>query len=557
MGDTTREVLRHLCREIGPRPPGSAAEARAADWLCRKLVSLGLEAGIEEFESPSHAAASARLTIDGKAGEITCLPVLFSRAGASAGRLVFLDRETAARDSLAGMIGIYAPSIENGILTRNREVAEFEKKGLGALVVISPHFERLDTKIIRHPQLNRMPVVTVSFRDATRLLGRVGGEASVEVFPGEPGDGRSRNVVARIPGRPGDGRWLFAGAHYDTAPFCEGALDNAGGTAALIGAAEILAREKLPADIYLVAFGSEEYGALDGTGRGPWDFLGRRESMIENCLGYLNLDNLGNRPADPRVLIGGPAAFREIILGAPTAIAYRHAGKNPAVTADFGPAEMHGIPYAWFKDNVFSVALHTPQDTLELIDPEIPATCARDIASVIRVLAEKGRPWPVIREKGVTVRQARHADIPAMKEITSAAFGPVSTARMQEDFFGEKLGGRSWDHYKNREVENYCRNHVYRVVVAECDGRVVGYGTCLFDAEKGIAQIGNNAVHPAYQGRGIGKLIQSEVGRRLVAEGYDRFTVMTLSNDIAAQRIYEKLGYRKYIESWHYLRKGK
>ena len=38
-------------------------------------------------------------------------------------------------------------------------------------------------------------------------------------------------------------------------------------------------------------------------------------------------------------------------------------------------------------------------------------------------------------------------------------------------------------------------------------------------------------------------------------EGYTRFEVDTLSIDLPAQRMYERQGYRRYAESYRYLRK--
>ena len=38
------------------------------------------------------------------------------------------------------------------------------------------------------------------------------------------------------------------------------------------------------------------------------------------------------------------------------------------------------------------------------------------------------------------------------------------------------------------------------------------------------------------------------------AEGFTRFQVTTLSVDRPAQAVYEKLGYRRFAESFHYLR---
>ena len=135
------------------------------------------------------------------------------------------------------------------------------------------------------------------------------------------------------------------------------------------------------------------------------------------------------------------------------------------------------------------------------------------------------------------------------------AFGPMSLARMQQDFFGQRLGSKEWHEYKNRGVEQFCRENIYHVIVAEVDNKVVGYATYILDKERGIASIGNNAVHPEYQGKGIGGSMQKEVKRRMLEEGYSRFAVDTLAVDLPARKIYERLGYKKYAETYYYLKK--
>ncbi len=127
---------------------------------------------------------------------------------------------------------------------------------------------------------------------------------------------------------------------------------------------------------------------------------------------------------------------------------------------------------------------------------------------------------------------------------------------MQQEFFGEVLGGREWHERKCAEVEEGCADAMLQTVVAEVAGRVAGYATYIFDEDRGVAVIGNNAVLPDFQGRGIGKRLQAEVDRRMRAEGYTRFEVDTLSIDLAAQHVYERQGYQRYAESVRYLRKG-
>lgn len=50
--------VRHLVKDIGPRPPGSPAEARASRFIERELKSLDLEVEIQRFHTPATTAWS-------------------------------------------------------------------------------------------------------------------------------------------------------------------------------------------------------------------------------------------------------------------------------------------------------------------------------------------------------------------------------------------------------------------------------------------------------------------------------------------------------------------
>jgi ribosomal protein S18 acetylase RimI-like enzyme len=163
--------------------------------------------------------------------------------------------------------------------------------------------------------------------------------------------------------------------------------------------------------------------------------------------------------------------------------------------------------------------------------------------------------FPTIVDGGRTVRQARFADIPAIQEITRQAFEPVSLDRVAEKFFGEELGGKKWFEYKNAAVKAQCERNIYQVIVCEIDGDVAGYATMGLDFQRGVAMIGNNAVLPEHQGKGIGKAMQKEIKRRMIESGFSKFKVSTLENDIAAKKMYEKLGFEKIVSGCNFLKK--
>ena len=84
------------------------------------------------------------------------------------------------------------------------------------------------------------------------------------------------------------------------------------------------------------------------------------------------------------------------------------------------------------------------------------------------------------------------------------------------------------------------------------DGRVIGYATFYWAPEDRIGEVGNNAVLPAFRGRGIGLALIAETIRIMREWGAEILRVTTFEHDHPARRIYEKLGFREIARSIHF-----
>jgi len=143
------------------------------------------------------------------------------------------------------------------------------------------------------------------------------------------------------------------------------------------------------------------------------------------------------------------------------------------------------------------------------------------------------------------IRNARAADLDRIYEITCLSFGPYSRAKLREDRYGV-VDGVGWEQRKGTSVRDACERNLDLVLVAEEDGRIVGYYTYGLDREIGIAEIKGNAVDPAYQGRGIGtRLSQATLGRIRTSKAVDILFVWTIVRDKPARRVYEKMGFKE------------
>ncbi|OGV39626.1 MAG: hypothetical protein A2020_02870 [Lentisphaerae bacterium GWF2_45_14] len=553
--ENLKSTVYDLSEKIGCRPPGSWKELEAAQYLKGRLAEFGVEGLIESFPSASHLAEKSVISVCGKTFD--SMPSQFSAPGNISGNIFFLGHENnktfSQEENLSGKIGLLMPSASLSIPEKIDYLLALESQGIEALIVVSPYMDTIQPKSVRYPEIKSLPIAVVSWRTGVELARLNGHNARLEVIHEDKKRSESVNLTVGIAGK--SKKWITVSAHMDSAAGCPGALDNAGGSAMLLELVRHFKGMDLRNTVYFVFTGSEEYGMQDMCGAGSEAFYRSREGDIENCVAHIEIDDIGNFLGMPEIDWAGPDAFLKKVRMAAENTSYLFNRKN-LPSCDHGAAIKRGIPYMWLTDALFERPVyHSPEDNIDFFDFEKAASYFQFLSKAVESLASSEIFYPYVREGNLLIRPARFSDLSSIFEINKQAFGPVSMARMAEDFFGEKLGDKNWYDYKGADVANQCRSNIYQIIVCEVATRVVAYATASYDFAKGIAEIGNNAVDPDFQGRGIGKAMQKEIARRMDEEGFTKLKVSTLSVDIPAQKIYEKLGYVKYCENINYLKK--
>jgi len=153
------------------------------------------------------------------------------------------------------------------------------------------------------------------------------------------------------------------------------------------------------------------------------------------------------------------------------------------------------------------------------------------------------------------LRNYKASDAARIEEIVKKAWVDATLAKTMEDMYGPR-GGKPWWHYKLAPVLALGRTHPERLIVAEYDGKVAGYAMFVLNNETRIGQVQDNAVDPAFAGKGIGSAMHRQVLKALKKAGMEVAKVGTGTSDAfaAARRLYEKHGFKEVFVQKTYLR---
>jgi len=129
------------------------------------------------------------------------------------------------------------------------------------------------------------------------------------------------------------------------------------------------------------------------------------------------------------------------------------------------------------------------------------------------------------------------------------------------EMMGDDLFARlypDWRENKAGHIRNALKVESHPgLAVAECDGEIVGFVTWYLHVhQRGIGEIGNNAVRPEHQGKGIAPRLYALALDEMRAAGMSHARVGTGLDPAhaPARRAYEKAGFNIGIPSVEYYR---
>ncbi len=415
--DLAWSVVESLTTEVGPRLAGSEAEARARAWGEVLGQSLSFDSvTVEPFTMPFWERGELEISITapydmalhgtalGGSGRSPILrpinsDVVYFRNvdaltavadGSLEGKIAFVDGDPlVATQTGAG----YGPANQR----RRIGWQHAERAGADAIVVRSvgsDHHRNPHTGMISSMDGDwaSIPVIAISNPDADHLrrLHNNGSPLAMHLraTPGWHGEVTSGNVVLDIVGSELPDEIVLIGGHLDSWDIGTGAVDDGAGIAITVAAAELIAQlpERPRRTIRVVMFGAEEVGLLGARAYAEQhaDELGNHVLATESDFGAgriwqfaSNVDEGANPAVD---------AIGRILL--PLGV-LRGGNDVPGGGPDIIPMAMQGVPTVRLnQDGMDYFDLHhTPDDTLDKIDPDALAQNVAAYAAMVYLAA--------------------------------------------------------------------------------------------------------------------------------------------------------------------------
>jgi hypothetical protein len=414
--DIAWDIAEGLTTEIGPRLAGTAQEARARDWAVARLKALGFSnVRVEPFtiNGWTRGAESARIVAPfPQPLAITALGNSGSTGpGGITGEVVGFDTlselQAAPESAVRGKIVFVSHAMPRtqdgsgyGFFGGPRRQGPSIASAKGALAIV---IRSIGTDYHRNPHagvqtfapgVKPIPAGALSIPDAEQLqrVLKRGRPVSMHLtLVSQSAPAPSGNVIAEVPGRDPSLPPVLVGGHLDSWDLGTGAIDDAAGLAIATAAAKRIMDAGRPLrTIRIVWFGSEELGLFGGLdyqkrhGAEPHyaaaesDFGAGRIWKVNSKLGKA-------REAEGRMLQAALAPLG-IVPGS----------LDDADGSDIEPLLNAGVPGVGLsQDGTYYFDVHhTPDDTLDKIDPEALRQNVAAWTAMLGVLAGPVEPEP-------------------------------------------------------------------------------------------------------------------------------------------------------------------
>ena len=146
----------------------------------------------------------------------------------------------------------------------------------------------------------------------------------------------------------------------------------------------------------------------------------------------------------------------------------------------------------------------------------------------IVMLEWRYQPWAGVDADEIRIRKMTEADLPVVEQTDAASFDPL------------------WQNPLETLRKAFLQSLF--ATVAEDDHGLVGYQ--LTTGGGGRAHLARLAVHPAAQGRGVGRSLLNDLFIKLTAHAIPKLSVNTQSDNLPSLNLYQKTGFVRTGEEY-------
>ena len=407
LADRARAHLEQLCVRVGPRPTGSPGNQAATAYLVGVLSPLGFAVATPRFDCLDWAEGPVRLEAGGErfaaaAGPFSpgCrvqAPLALAstveelEAGGLADSVLLLHGDV-AREQLMPKGFTYTNPERHQRIVRALEAAR-----PAAVVAATGRDPGLAGGLSPFPLIEDgdvdLPSVYLTEAEGARLARFVGQPVRLESDARRVPSWGCNVVAAR---GAGGSRRVVVCAHVDAKLGTPGALDDGAGVVTLLLLAELLhaGGGNSGLTVELLAMNGEDHYANPGERA----YFAAHQDRLDDVVLAVNLDGVGHREGRDATSTygceGELARAIDDVLGAEPGLV----PGPPWFQGDHSVFVMHGVPALAVTseriEDLVATVVHTPADTVDLVDPAKLVRLARALERLVRRLGVGAGPPP-------------------------------------------------------------------------------------------------------------------------------------------------------------------
>ena len=397
--DSMYENMDYLVNEVGERLSGSPEMTKATEFICGKLQEYGVESHIDHFPMYQSFPGDAELKVTAPVSrEIKARPVCHIRSTSKEGvegELVYLGSGTYDDYKGKDVKGKIVLTDMNWSPGRPEKARIAWEMGAEALIIMN--WGKSDSDLIQMGAVktqwgNPTPETEKDIVDLTVIsISRKDGEYLADLCEkGKVHVWLSANAtrewieasqpIGRVYGGKSNGQYVLVGSHVDA--WGKSAICNSSGNAMNMELARICQKysSELKRDVVFTFWDGHEIAEGGGS---TWYADNYWNDMNENCIAYINIDNLAISGTTIPGVEGQPE-MKKMLTEAIKEIwgvegKWHHAYKGGGDSSFFGI----GVPYISFATEYtdemleelnyafYSPWLHSDSDTIDKLDREL------------------------------------------------------------------------------------------------------------------------------------------------------------------------------------------